>query len=114
MTSFKNFTDLFKEETSSGDIAVFTGRLGDDKGCEDKDTECKKKRLLRKELSELSELSEFNETAPGQVGRTGYADADRHLSENPELIKRFKKIIKELGGLTSTRKLLQQFDSKGM
>ena len=108
MTSFKNFTDLFKEETSSGDIAVFTGRLGDDKGCEDKDTECKKKRLLRKELSE------FNESAPGQVGRTGYADADRHLSENPELIKRFKKIIKELGGLTSTRKLLQQFDSKGM
>jgi hypothetical protein len=60
-----------------------------------------------------SKLFGINESPVGQIGRTGYMDAENHLQSNPELIKRFKKIIKELGGLTATRKLLLQLGGLG-
>ncbi len=84
---FKNFF----EETSAADIAQAT-------------TDSK---LLKKKKKEEEEVSE---SPVGFVGRTGGADADAHLDANPDLVRRFKKIIKELGGLTATRKLLGQLD----
>ncbi len=99
MTNFSCFRELFSEDTSTGDIAVFTGKMPS------KDCDCEK-------LDDCS-CEDITETAPGVVGRTGYADADKHLSDNPELIKRFKKIVKELGGITATRKLMMQLSSTG-
>ena len=99
MTS-SSFKDLFAEETSSGDIAIFTPAMKlNDKKC-------------KKDCDDLDD--ELSETAPGQIGRTGNADAIAHIEANPELIKRFKKIIKELGGLTATRTLMMQLNSKGV
>jgi|SaaInl8_200m_RNA_FD_contig_61_766361_length_3315_multi_10_in_0_out_0_3 hypothetical protein len=46
----------------------------------------------------------LTESPVGIVGRTGEVDADAHIT--PELIKRFKKIVKELGGKTVATKLL--------
>ena len=64
-------------------------------------------------FKEIFEDEELTESPVGQVGRTGYADADAHISANPDLIKKFKTIVKELGGITATRKLLMQLSSRG-
>ncbi len=58
------------------------------------------------------ESEEVDESAVGLVGRSGTVDAENHINQNPDLIKRFKKMIKELGGLTATRQLLNTFDPK--
>ncbi len=94
-----SFTDLFKEETSAGDIAVFTGVMGSEKDCDD---ECKKKKLLKKELKE---------SAVGLVGRTGVADAANHVTAS--LRAEFKKIVKRLGGKTVARQLLAEMNAGG-
>jgi hypothetical protein len=38
------------------------------------------------------------------VGRTGKVDAQNHIS--PELLKRFAQVVKELGGKTVARMLI--------
>ena len=45
-----------------------------------------------------------------QVCRTGYADADNHVT--PELEKEFMKIVKQLGGKTVARLLLSKMNSQ--
>jgi len=80
-----------EEGSTSGDIAQGTSKLEDD---EDEDM--------------------MADSAVGLVGRTGSTDADNHLAANPDLLKRLRKIIKELGGLTATRKLMQQMSSRGL
>ena len=71
------------------------------------------RRLLNSKLFGSEVRGGVNESPVGQIGRTGYKDAESHLEQNPDLIKRFKKIIKELGGLTATRKLLLQMGGLG-
>lgn len=94
MYNIKSFKDLFSEETSAGDIAVFTGRmnLSDE---EDEDTG-----ILKKDLKE---------SPVGKVGRTGSADAANHVTA--ELRAEFKKIVKKLGGKTVARQLLAEMNA---
>lgn len=87
-----SFKDLFAEETSSGDIAVFTPPMN----------------LQKKKLPE-EEDEEIQESPVGAVGRTGYADADAHVTA--ALRAEFKKIVKKLGGKTVARKLLAEMNA---
>ena len=48
----------------------------------------------------------------GQVGRTSKQEANDHINKN-DLYKRFKKIVKELGGKVATRLLLNRMDQEG-
>jgi hypothetical protein len=52
-----------------------------------------------------------NESPVGYVGRTGKAEAEAHVT--PELEKRFKDIIKEMGGKTVAKELMSRMDCKG-
>ena len=54
------------------------------------------------------EQKTLDESAVGMVGRTGRGDADTHLTSNPDLIRRFKKIVRELGGKTVAHLLLKK------
>lgn len=90
----------FFEETNAGDIAQATPAMGLHKKCTGKDDcECDKCQKLH-----------VNESPVGMVGRTGYKDAEAHVT--PELRARFKKIVKELGGKTVARKLLSEMNGQ--
>ena len=86
MTS-KSFKDLFKE-TDSGDIAIFTPAM----------------KLSKKEKKCTKDCEEIEESAVGSIGRTDAISAMAHLS--PELKKRFRKLLKDIGGKTVMRYLL--------
>ena len=55
-------------------------------------------------LKEYLKNNEINESPVGMVGRTGKVDAQNHIS--PELLKRFSQVVKELGGKTVARMLI--------
>ena len=52
--------------------------------------------------------NKVNESPVGSVGRTSSKDAEGHLTANPELIARFRKIVRELGGKTVAMLLLNK------
>lgn len=82
---FSEYCDI-QEDTSVGDIAQYTPKLGSKKLlCE----ECGKK---------------LKESAVGAVGRTDANSALEHVT--PELRARFKKLLKDVGGKTVMRYLL--------
>jgi len=56
-------------------------------------------------------LEDLKESPVGMVGRTKDAEAMEHI-ENSGLEKRFRKIVKELGGLSVARQLLQRMTMK--
>ena len=100
-----NFKKLFQEETSSGDIAVFTGKLGDKKK--------QKTPMHKKCASDNSDdcIKTLKESPVGSVGRTGASDAKAHV--NAKLRAEFKKIVKALGGKTVARQLLAEMNAGG-
>ena len=57
-------------------------------------------------------IKELMESPVGFVGRTKKSEAEEHIA-NTDLEKKFKKIVKELGGKTVARQLLATLDSKG-
>ena len=75
----------FLEDTSSGDIASYTPKMKMSKVCET----CGQP---------------LNESPVGVVGRTDSKSALAHLS--PDLKKRFRKLLKDVGGKTVIRYLL--------
>ncbi len=83
-----DFKKFITEGTSTGDVAIHTGKLGLSK------CECCG--------------SKIEESAVGSVGRTGFADAKAHVT--PELRAQFKKIVKQLGGKTVARQLLAEMN----
>lgn len=56
----------------------------------------------------------LKESAVGQRGRTTETDAENHLSDNPDTIKQFKKIVQKMGGKSVAQKILSGWnpDSK--
>ncbi len=52
------------------------------------------------------------ESPVGKVGRTKKSEALEHI-ESQSIEKKFKKIVKELGGKTATRLLLARMDQNG-
>jgi len=48
----------------------------------------------------------LNESAVGQVGRTGKGDAEVFVQNNPDLIKKFKKIVSQIGGKAVASQIL--------
>lgn len=48
----------------------------------------------------------LKESAVGQVGRTGKIDAINFVKENPEIIKKFKKIVSDIGGKAVAAQIL--------
>lgn len=46
------------------------------------------------------------ESAVGSVGRTGKADAEKFVQENPDIVKKFKKIVSQMGGKAVASQLL--------
>lgn len=99
------FSDFLTEETSSGDIATFTPKLG-----QQQKQKQQRKRICPECGAEINDTLDINisESPVGCRGRTGINDALEHIT--PELRKEFKDIIKKLGGLTITRTLLNQIN----
>ena len=65
----------------------------------------------RKNMKSFKKIaSELSESPVGKVGRTKDNEADEHI-ENTDVAKRFKKIVRELGGKTVAKKLLSQMAS---
>ena len=58
----------------------------------------------------MSKFKDILESPVGIVGRTGYRDVEKHVTD--ELRKRFKKIVKELGGKTVAQHLLNTMNFK--
>ena len=83
-----SFADYVKEGTVSSDIAQTDGS----------------KKLLKKKLPEDPEEIDLDESPVGSVGRTDAKSALSHLT--PELKKRFRKLLKDVGGKTVMRYLL--------
>jgi hypothetical protein len=52
----------------------------------------------------------FLDSAVGDKGRTTELDAENHITNNPELIKQFLKIVKQLGGKSVAMKILSGFN----
>lgn len=53
-----------------------------------------------------------NESPVGQKGRTGLVDAEVHITNNPELEKKFIKMVRELGGKTVVAKILANMTTR--
>lgn len=87
----------FFEETNAGDIAQATPSMGLHRKCTGK-KDCK--------CAECVERAELSESPVGMVGRTDAKSALAHLS--PELKKRFRKLLKDIGGKTVMRYLLAE------
>ena len=100
----KSFKDIF-EDTVSADIAQATTGPGKmQRRGKDKDCPCKKD-----PMSEECQRKRLGESPVGSIGRTGVKDAIEYIS--PELRAKFKKIVKELGGKTVARELLNTMNS---
>jgi len=85
----------FFEETSTGDIAQAVGKTAMYKKCmNDNDEKC------TKDIDDDT----LGESAVGARGRTDSQSALAHLT--PELKKRFRKLLKDVGGKTVMRYLL--------
>ena len=83
-----NFKKYF-EGTGTGDIAQGTTKLG----------------LIKKHPADCEcDECKLQESPVGQVGRTDAKSAINHLT--PELKKRFRKLLKDVGGKTVMRYLL--------
>ena len=48
----------------------------------------------------------INESAVGQVGRTGKGEAEVFVQNNPDIIKKFKKIVSQVGGKAVAAQIL--------
>lgn len=51
-------------------------------------------------------LEEIDESAVGAVGRTGKQDAKQFVLDNPDLIKKFKSIVSDIGGKAVAAEIL--------
>jgi len=51
-------------------------------------------------------LEEMDESAVGKIGRTGKNDAKQFVIDNPEVIKKFKKIVSQIGGKAVAAQIL--------
>lgn len=47
-----------------------------------------------------------NESAVGKVGRTGRGEAEVFVQNNPDIIKKFKKFVSQMGGKTVASQIL--------
>jgi hypothetical protein len=71
---------------------------------------CENQNLNQKENLMLKTfLNNMNESPVGAVGRTGYKDAEAHLS-NPEIRRKLKKLIRQAGGKTVITQMLKSFN----
>jgi hypothetical protein len=108
MFTYKTFlSEDIDEGTVAADVSQATGKMGDmKKDCpckEDPDSEACKKVKAEKEMME---------SPVGAIGRTGFADADAHVTD--ALRAEFKKIVRKLGGKTVARKLLAEMNAGGL
>jgi hypothetical protein len=51
-------------------------------------------------------IYKLSESAVGKVGRTGKTEAEVFVQNNPELIKKFKKIVSQIGGKAVAAQIL--------
>ena len=63
-------------------------------------------------MKTFRELTKQNESPVGKVGRTKDSEAAEHI-EGSDLAKKFRKIVKQLGGKNVARQLLAQMNQKG-
>ena len=107
------------EMTTAGDIGSSTDsssstapmvRYGDKKV--NKRMDILKKQEKRKMKTFRNLVKEMNESPVGKVGRTRNFEALEHI-ENSDLAKKFRKIVKELGGKTVARQLLAGMNTAG-
>ncbi len=97
-----NFKKYF-EDTTSADIAQATP--GSKIQRRERKCECGG-RLNEELLCEKCGKQAVSESPVGKVGRTGYVDADDHITTSPKLRAEFRKLVKQIGGKTVARKLL--------
>lgn len=60
----------------------------------------------------MNSFKEILESPVGSIGRTGIKDAESYVTANPDLKKRIRKIIKEVGGITALKQLISGMNTK--
>ncbi len=98
-----NFKKYF-EDTVSADIAQATP--GSKVQRKQRFCECGGKLNEKLLCEDCGKTTKIDESAVGSVGRTGHQDALDFIDGTPELRKRFKKVVKDIGGVAVARRLL--------
>jgi hypothetical protein len=103
--------------TVAGDVGSGTGsepmvRYGEKPQRRETPYKRKKKEKKMKSFRDFAKDQEVTESPVGQVGRTKDSEALAHI-ENSDVAKRFRKIVRELGGKNVARQLLSGMTQLG-
>jgi hypothetical protein len=95
------------EESTAGIVATIPAKMSAQPETRNK---LKKRKHIMTPFRSFVKNSKINESPVGQIGRTGKNDAVAHI-EGSALEKEFQKIVKQLGGKTVARELLQRMNA---